>query len=197
MISSSSWAAPFATGSAGSGENRRHRSVRCAQRGRARCADVPDVERVVDINALRPLACPPVTSPSGPQARPPQPRWSRRHSERLALVCWGVMPSGMLSSAAALLALVRLLTRSSLAAVDLESLALTRGARASGGRDAVPASGAPLASPSNGTSHRPRAGPRSPAHARTSSYTEPARRARPINTKQLEPEAIDGGLAGP
>ncbi len=40
-------------------------------------------ERVVDINALRALAppsLPPVPRPSGPQARTPQPRWSRRHS---------------------------------------------------------------------------------------------------------------------
>jgi hypothetical protein len=39
--------------------------------------------RVVDINALRALAppsLPPVPRPSGPQARTPQPRWSRRHS---------------------------------------------------------------------------------------------------------------------
>ena len=58
-------------------------SVRRARRGRARCADLPDVERVVDINALRALAppsLPPVPRPSGPQARMPQPRWSRRHN---------------------------------------------------------------------------------------------------------------------
>jgi hypothetical protein len=44
--------------------------------------------RVVDINALRALAPPPlrpVPRPSRPQPRTPHPRWSRRHSSEIQL----------------------------------------------------------------------------------------------------------------
>src|SRR6266508_4894655 len=89
-------------------------------------------------------------------------RWPRDWSSD---VCSSDLRAGLLgrhaerdAPASALLALVRLVRRSSPAAAGLTGLALTRGPVASGGREAVPPRGAYLASPSTGTRrHQPSA----------------------------------------